>query len=423
MFSPTLPLAGQPDWHPVHRANALLRQALLTSTAPRLDAPSPAFPSPDPAELWGDRLYRLDPAPIELVNGPMSMGTPGLAHPGFLPDGEVSAARQPPVTYSNDVGVPDAPSEGASAEDEMLDQTAQLQLQGLAEAFYRRQRQASLIVAASVAAAFVLTFCSLILLFSLSSPAPVEHEDAAPEDGTAVARAGKRADIAPRFEPLLIWAKATLPAPEHGPSDTSIIRATPNRPLALGPLLPLGSASYLMLRGLPEEAELSAGRKTGTGSWMVKAQDAAGLTLRLANGARGDYPLDLYLLDTGNGPQARRRLVLRVEPAAQTAPATEPVAAPAIDAGTLHERAQILLGRGDFDAARRLLTQLAEDGDAEAAYELGLTYDREVLTQAGIKGIDGNPAIASAWYEYAAKEGHAGAIQRLKMLARRRGDA
>ncbi len=219
-----------------------------------------------------------------------------------------------------------------------------------------------------------------------------------------------------------------------------MIRVTSNRPLALAPLLPLGSAGYLMLRGLPDEAVLSAGRRTGTGTWMVKAQDMTDLTLTVGNGAEGDYPLDVYLLASGSGPQARRRLVLRVDPApqaeaagdglswpaavAETPPAeASPAPSPAIDANTLRERAQVLLGEGDFAAARRLLTSLAEDGHADAAYELALTYDREVLDHAGIHGVDTDAAIANAWYEYAAREGHAGAVQRLKMLARRRGAA
>jgi len=34
MFGSTTPLAERPDLHPVHRANALLRSALLNETAP-----------------------------------------------------------------------------------------------------------------------------------------------------------------------------------------------------------------------------------------------------------------------------------------------------------------------------------------------------------------------------------------------------
>jgi hypothetical protein len=425
MISSTLSLVEHDEWHPVHRATAMLRQALLTSASSR----------PDTAEIWGDRLYRLDPAPLELVSGPVSMAPPASLPVllGLFSDDDATLC-QSPVTYDNDVSAPNAPVMDASREDEMLDRTELLQLQTLVQAFYRRQRQASLLVAASIAAAIVLTFGGLILLFTMTGPGPNKREDANPKDGTSVARTAPRAEIAaPLFRPipvaadrstkaapLLILAKAELPTPGQGAIDASldarVIRATSKRPLALGPLLPLGSARYLMLRGLPDEAELSVGRRTGTGTWMVKATDMADLTLTLGNGASGDYPLDVYLLDASNGPQARRRLVLRVDPAPQA------YAAP-VDAETLHERAQVLLGEGKFAAARRLLTSLAEDGHAEAAYELALTYDREVLDHAGIQGIDADPAIASAWYEYAARAGHNGAAQRLKVLARRRGDA
>jgi TPR repeat protein len=66
---------------------------------------------------------------------------------------------------------------------------------------------------------------------------------------------------------------------------------------------------------------------------------------------------------------------------------------------------------------------LAERGNANAAYELALTYDMEVLAKAGIGGVDGDADKARAWYEYAAREGHAGAADRLKMLARPRDGA
>ncbi|HUU65999.1 MAG TPA: hypothetical protein VMW57_01795 [Methyloceanibacter sp.] len=433
MISSTLPLVEQPDWHPVHRATALLRQALLTSAASR----------PHPAEIWGDRMYRLDPAPVELVNGPVSMAPPASLQAllGLLPVDDNAAACQSPVTYANDVSAPDAPLKAASGEDEMLDRTELLQLRGLVQAFYRRQRQASLLVAVSITAAIVLTFGGLILLLSMAGPGAEERNDAAPKDRTPVARAARHADLAaPGLEPLLIRVKAERPAQDRAALNARVIHTTSKRPLALAPLLPLGSAGYVMLRGLPEEAQLSAGRRTGTGTWMVKAQDMADLALTVGSGAEGDYPLDVYLLDSSNGPQARRRLVLRVDPAPQAALTgdgqswpnaaaeippgeTWPAPSPAIDAGALHARAQTLLGEGDFATARQLLTGLAEDGHADAAYELALTYDREVLDHAGIHGVDSDTAIATAWYEFAAREGHAGAAQRLKVLARRRGAA
>ena len=81
-------------------------------------------------------------------------------------------------------------------------------------------------------------------------------------------------------------------------ADAKIIVARAAQPLALGPLLPLGVARYILLRGLPEDASLSAGRRTGAGTWMVKGEDIAGLTLTFGDGARGDYPTEIYLLDS-----------------------------------------------------------------------------------------------------------------------------
>ncbi len=63
----------------------------------------------------------------------------------------------------------------------MLDRTELLQLQGLVQAFYRRQRQASLLVAASIATAVVLTFGGLILLFSMTGPGAGQARGRGPE--------------------------------------------------------------------------------------------------------------------------------------------------------------------------------------------------------------------------------------------------
>jgi TPR repeat protein len=68
---------------------------------------------------------------------------------------------------------------------------------------------------------------------------------------------------------------------------------------------------------------------------------------------------------------------------------------------------------------RRLLTDRAENGQADAAYELALTYDVEVLARAGIETIEGDMVTARAWYMRAAQAGHAGATRRLEMIARR----
>src|SRR5262249_1865946 len=90
--------------------------------------------------------------------------------------------------------------------------------------------------------------------------------------------------------------------------------ATAGRPLAPGPLLPPSHARYLFIRGLPAEADLSAGRRSSSGAWFVKDdEDARALALSVGDAAKGDYPVDIYTLESGDAPQARRSLVLRIE--------------------------------------------------------------------------------------------------------------
>lgn len=411
MMRSTTPLAEPLSCHPVHRANAMLRQAL----------PGADQPAPDPAEVWDDSMFRLEPEPI------------GIASPDSLAaltlnSGDASPSEcQSIVVHSPDGSPPQTSREDESEGEDMLDYAVQQQLQKVVQAFHQRQRQASLVVACSVIAALILTLGGLILLSRMTDSAADPREDIASQE---------HANLAAKSAPLVIRTKSQTRNPSIGITDPDarVVLALPERALALGSLLPIGSARYLLLRGLPNDAALSAGRRTGPGTWMVKGEDVAGLTLTLGKTASGDFPTEAYLLGTENGPQARRRLILRVDPRAQTFTADNgrdsPVA-PSQESRTqeprelegLHARARVLVGRGKVLPARRLLTDLAERGDADAAYELALTYDQEVLDKAGLGNIDGDMDTAQAWYAHAAQEGHAGAAQRLRTFARQRAGA
>jgi TPR repeat protein len=169
---------------------------------------------------------------------------------------------------------------------------------------------------------------------------------------------------------------------------------------------------------------------------MIKDEDVRDLSLTMGEAASGDYPVDIYLLDAGNAPQARRTLILRVEPsrprvyaaglslswasalldAAAKAPATAESVAPA-ESSVLLARARELLVEGDIAGARLLLFHLAERGEGDAAYELARTFDAEMLAKLGASGVESDPAIARGWYEQASQHGNAEAAQRLKILA------
>jgi TPR repeat protein len=175
---------------------------------------------------------------------------------------------------------------------------------------------------------------------------------------------------------------------------------------------------------------------------MVKNAKVADLTLLVdaATAADGDYPIDVYSLGGGDIPQARQRLVLRVEanagafaaaslathwPAALldlalislSADANAMTIEMAVEPSPLLARARALLGEGDIASARLLLLHLAEQGEGEAAYELARTFDRRVLAELGARGMDGDPTRAEGWYEQASESGNAEAKQRLKILA------
>jgi hypothetical protein len=123
------------------------------------------------------------------------------------------------------------------------------------------------------------------------------------------------ANRAAKGESLLIPAVAHIAGPSLGETlpSAQVILATSGRPLALGPLLPPSHARYLFIRGLPAEAQLSAGRRSGSGAWFVKDEELHDLALLVGEAAKGNYPIDVYTLESGDAPQARRSLVLRVE--------------------------------------------------------------------------------------------------------------
>jgi TPR repeat protein len=167
---------------------------------------------------------------------------------------------------------------------------------------------------------------------------------------------------------------------------------------------------------------------------MVKGEHVPALTLALGQTQAGDYPIEVYVLESGDGPQARRNFVLRVEPPVQaydaaaaggdwasgllvpSAHAAEPAPA-AADSAVLYRRARELLDIGDIAGARLLLLHLAERGDGEAAYDLARTFDRDMLAELGARGLDGDPAQARGWYQRASQDGNAKATERLKVLA------
>lgn len=325
----------------------------------------------------------------------------------------------------------------------------QAHMQALVHDFRRRQRQASMLVAGCVAASFVLTVVGIAALVSFSKPAPADADPLVKNSNSVVWHGSQDAALpklilakaAPFTEPAPVEEEASSPPPESGTGSSSAANTAPQlimvqagRTLELAPLLTQRHARYILLRGLPSEATLSAGQRNPSGAWLVKDKDAERLTLSIGGAASGDYPVEVYALGAVSAPQARQRLVFRVAAGPTLASATgasgtlfnmalgtaapaQPTAAAAAETSPLMTRAMRLLGEGDIAGARLLFMHLAEQGQSEAAYELARTFDAEVLTELGARGVGPDRTRAVGWYEWASETGSVKAAERLKILA------
>jgi hypothetical protein len=322
----------------------------------------------------------------------------------------------------------------------------QAHMQALVHDFRRRQRQASMLVAGCVATSIVLTVVGIAALVGFTKPTPADADPLVKNSSSVVWRGSQDAALpklilakaAPFTEPAPVEDEASSPVPQPVTGLSSAANTAPQlimvqagRTLELAPLLTQRQARYILVRGLPSEAKLSAGQRNPSGAWLVKEKDADHLTVSIVGTASGDYPVVVYALGASSAPQARQRLVFRVAAGPTLASATgasgtlfnmalgtapvQPGAA--TETSPLMARAMRLLGEGDIAGARLLFMHLAEQGESDAAYELAGTFDAEVLTELGARGVGPDRTRAVGWYEWASETGSAKAAERLKTLA------
>jgi TPR repeat protein len=306
----------------------------------------------------------------------------------------------------------------------------QLCMQALVHDFARRQRRATLLVAGCVAISCMLTVVGIAALASLAGSNADGSVNSSNLHSSSMTWRGPEnpmlqlASASPnrsgKSDALFIRARldatdasppSNAPAESRG-SAPELILMQQGRPLLLGPLLKQRQARYTLIRGLPREAKLSVGQRNPSGAWLVRDKDIGALTLSIGGDASGDYTAEIYALGAGALPQGRQRLVFRVEPAFVRAAAE----GNSIDS-SLMTRAMRLIDEGDIAGARLLFHHLAEQGEADAAYELGRTFDPEVLAGLGVEGLGADRATALNWYERASETGNKQAKERLRILA------
>jgi hypothetical protein len=200
-----------------------------------------------------------------------------------------------------------------------------------------------------------------------------------------------------------------------------------NEPLPLGISVKDGSGvETLTVAGLAEGIELSLGTPQGSTGWLVSARDLdktfigtrqdfvgvmdATVTLRSPLGER----LDRQVIRFEWVQKKQERLIATLAPPAPT-PGLPPL--DSVEIASLIKLGRDLLKHGDVESARFLLKRAAIAGNAQAALELGLTFDGTVLAQSGVLGIGSDVGQAREWYERAIKLGSTEASRHLERLA------
>jgi hypothetical protein len=197
--------------------------------------------------------------------------------------------------------------------------------------------------------------------------------------------------------------------------------------------------SFLMFRRVPPTLSFSAGFRQKD-SWIVGLKDIGRLTLGSEPGYAGSVTMQAVLYQGSDfkplirdvpvdlkSPGSAEVTSSTLTEAAPTSSGTvndmrpqPPIRLTSAEVNELLRRADTLLHAGDFQSARLIYSELADDGSAEAALLMARTFDPDVLRTAFIVGMTPDVETAKHWYRKAAELGAAGAQQRLDILAAER---
>jgi hypothetical protein len=206
-----------------------------------------------------------------------------------------------------------------------------------------------------------------------------------------------------------------------------------NEPLPLGVFLNDGSgAETVAIAGLAKGSELSLGTSQGAAGWLLSARDLDKAFVGPPKNFVGVMDAKVELSSASG--QLLESQVIQLEWIEKTeaglkreagllpalAPADPTVVVPPLNSeqiAALIKLADDFLGQGDIATARLVLKCAAIAGNAQAALELGLTFDQSFLARSGTLGVSPDTAQARAWYERALKLGSTEASRHLRQLA------
>jgi hypothetical protein len=203
---------------------------------------------------------------------------------------------------------------------------------------------------------------------------------------------------------------------EPGTRATMIIRHQPG-----GANLNAAQAkpAFVMFEGLPAGFELSKGFKTGK-VWAVDFDDISFLSLQPPDGFAGELTIlaRVHAVDgtTISVSTFSASFMPRTHvTTSSTKPASRDDVNPMPPSRTaklsseeqlrLLEKAKQHMTAGVIAAARMIYKKLADEGNAQAAYELAQTFDPDFLKGAAIVGLNPDIDQARKWYQKAAEMG------------------
>ena len=203
-------------------------------------------------------------------------------------------------------------------------------------------------------------------------------------------------------------------------------RGFANEPLPLGISVKDGlGVEAVMVAGLANGIELSLGTSQGSTGWLVSARDLDKTFI----GTPQDFVGVMDATVTLRSPLGERldRQLIRFEWLEQKQEHSMPTFAPTapmpglppLDSEQVARMVKLgrdLLKHGDIASARLLLKRAAIEGNAQAAFELGLTFDQPLLAQSGALSFGPDVGQAREWYERAIKLGSAEASRHLERL-------
>jgi hypothetical protein len=196
-----------------------------------------------------------------------------------------------------------------------------------------------------------------------------------------------------------------------------------NEPLPLGVSLNNATGGErVILAGLAIGTSLSAGTLLGLTSWQMFARDVGNAFVYAPKDFVGvmDAAIDLRSPSDWLMASQTVRLEWLQKNEERLAPqldlSKQPPTIHTLDPEEIATSLKHFLDSGDIASARLLLRQAASTGNAQAALELGMTFDPVFLTRWGAVGFAPDVAQAREWYERAIKLGSTEASRHLEQL-------